>query len=186
MKLSGVIISAALAQGFLFYARAADPAKVDYTGRNAPFAAAVGVTPDKRAPELNSSLQNRRVEPAVVDKKSAAVGERRAGIDLTETREKTIVGKDSRQPEVRERILSSYDHRESRIKTSTPAEKPPIVTRYQDSLSSASATNMARFPALDRATSVRINRFVFRKNESPGTGAASTAPVVSAARGSAP
>jgi hypothetical protein len=50
------------------------------------------------------------------------------------------------------------------MSTAADSNKPQLITKYQDGLTSASATNMARFPALDRATGAKINRFVFRKN----------------------
>lgn len=184
MKLSGVTSFVALGVFFSTIARAADAAKVDYSERNTLFAPAAGVVPDQRAPQTNESLQNRRVKPVTIDKKDSVVGDRRAPIDLAEAREKNVIGKDSHRPETRERELSSFDRRESRIRTSDQREKPPLVMRYQASLTSASATNMSRFPALDQATTARVNRFVFRKNEAVGSLAA--AAVVPAGGGDAP
>ena len=47
---------------------------------------------------------------------------------------------------------SAFDHRTATISTGGDTKQPPLVRKYQDSLVAASATNMARFPALDRAT----------------------------------
>jgi shikimate kinase len=65
------------------------------------------------------------------------------------------------------------------MSTAADATKPQVLTKYQDGLTSASATNMARFPALDRMTGAKINRFVFRKN-APDTAALSGATVTPA------
>jgi hypothetical protein len=177
MKLSGVISLSAFGVLILADLRGSDSAKVDYTDRNASFAPSATVTPETHAPALDDALQNRRVTPAVLDKKDSAVGGLRAPIDLTETQKKNVIDKNSHPPEARERELSSFDHRESGIQPSAQLEKPPVVTRYQSSLTSASATNMSRFPALDRATTSRINRFVFRKNEPAGAAPVSVTPV---------
>ncbi len=182
MKLSGVTSLVALGVLLSTTARAADAAKVDYAERNTSFAPAASIAPEKNVPQRNDSLQDRRVTPATIDKKDAAVGDRRAPLDVSEARAKNVIEKDSRRPETRERELSAFDHRESHIQTSDQREKPPLVTRYQAGLTSASAANMSRFPALGQATSAHINRFVFRKNESAGSVPA--AAVVPAAGGS--
>ena len=119
------------------------------------------------------------MEKTTIEKKPAAVGDRRSPIDVQETREKFVREKDSHRPEPAERAMSQFNHRESAIATATTTSKPSIVAKYQDSLTAASASNMARFPALDRATTAKINRFVFRKNapDSPSlTGDASVTP----------
>ena len=98
-------------------------------------------------------------------KPAATIGDRRAAIDMKETRDKNIHDKDSQRPETVDRTMSALNHREATISTANESTmKPQMVVKYQDSLTSASATNMARFPALDRATGAKINRFVFRKN----------------------
>ncbi|MBL9189389.1 MAG: hypothetical protein JNK23_18040 [Opitutaceae bacterium] len=147
-------------------ARAADATTpVDYTQRNTPFAPAGSVSPDKRNPaDQNSSVQDKRVDKAVIDKKPAIVGERRAAIDVTESREKNVREKDSRRPEKSDQPVSAHNHKLSSISTATDTSKPPTVAKYQDSLTAASASNMARFPALDQTATAKINRFVFRKN----------------------
>ena len=135
---------------------------LDYTQRNQPFSAAPSVTPDKKSPEANATVQDKRVDKTVVDKPAATIGDRRAAIDLKETRDKTILDKDSQRPETVDRTMSAFNHREATISTANESTmKPQMVVKYQDSLTSASATNMARFPALDRATGAKINRFVF-------------------------
>lgn len=179
MKLPGLIALASLTLTGAGSARAADATTpVDYTRRNTPFAPAANVTPDKQSPQTNATVQDKRVEKNIVDKQPAAVGDRRAAIDVQETRDKNIREKDSRRPEVVEQKLSSFNGRTAPISTGADTTKPPIVTKYQDGLTSASATNMARFPALGSATGAKINRFVFRKNapdpDSPLVGAAVT------------
>ena len=126
------------------------------------------------------------MDKTVVDKQSAAIGDRRAAIDLKETRDKNIRDKDSHRPETVDRTMSALNHREATISTADESTmKPQMVVKYQDSLTSASATNMARFPALDRATGAKINRFVFRKN-APETADALARAAVTPAAGGAP
>ena len=184
MRLTGVIFLSAIGVFVLAsVADAADAANVDYTERNSAFAPVASVTPATSQPQVNDGLQNQRVTPAVVDKKDAAVGDRRAAIDLTEARAKTVIEKDSHRPEAVTRQLSAFDHRDSGINPSAQVEKPPTVTRYQSSLTAASVTNMSRFPALNQATAARVNRFIFRRNEpSAPVPAASVVPAASGPR----
>ena len=182
MKLFGLIVPVILTLNGAVMTRAADATTpLDAAQRNAPFAAKASVTPDKKSPETNTTLQEKRVDKSVIDKQPAAVGERRAAIDVTETREKNVREKDSRRPEKIEQPMSAFDHREAPMSTAADATKPQVLTKYQDGLTSASATNMARFPALDRTTGAKINRFVFRKNAPESAAALSGATVTPAA-----
>jgi hypothetical protein len=178
-----VIAALALAAG---YARAADATTpIDYTKRNDPYVPVESVTSPKQKPGLNRSVQDKRVSPATVDKKQSPLGDREAAIDVKETIPKNVRTKETRRPEVIEHMTSGFNHRPSAITTAGDTSKPPMVAKYQDSLAAASATNMAKFPAMDGATSAKINRFVFRKNP-PDTAAVETgSSVVPAAGGSA-
>ena len=185
MTLPGLIVFAGLPLAGVLMARAADATSpVDYAQRNAPFAPAATVAPAKQAPETNAAVQEKRVDKTIVDKKPAAVGERRAAIDVQEAREKTIRGKDSYRPEKLEQPMSALNHREASMSTAADSNKPQLITKYQDGLTSASAANMARFPALDRATGAKINRFVFRKN-APDTAVALDGAAITPAAGGA-
>ena len=185
MKLTGLIVFVALLSAGAMITRAADATSpVDYAQRNTPFAPAVPVVPAKQSPETNAAVQEKRVDKSIVDKKPAAVGERRSAIDVQEAREKTIRGKDSHRPEKLEQPMSALNHREASMSTAADSNKPQLITKYQDGLTSASATNMARFPALDRATGAKINRFVFRKN-APDTAVALDGAAITPAAGGA-
>lgn len=182
MKTSGLIVLASLTVMGLAAARAADATTpVDYTQRNTPYAPGASVEPDKKTPEKNETLQEKRFDKTTVEKKPAAVGDRRAPVELKEAKDKNVKEKDSHRPEKVEQSMSKYNHREASISTTDETKKPETVTKYQESLTSASATNMARFPALDRATSAKINRFVFRKNAPDSSMALNGAPVTPAA-----
>lgn len=156
---------------------------VDYAQRNAAFAPGATVAPDRQTPQVDEAVQDKRFEKNVVDKQPAAVGDRRAPVDVQETREKNVLGKNSHRPDAIEQPKSALDHREATMATATNTLKPPLVTKYQDSLTAASTSNLARFSAMGGATTAKINRFVFRKNASdPITG---NAPVTTAG-GAAP
>jgi hypothetical protein len=186
MQRTSLIVIAQVCFG-LTAARGSDATTpVDYTQRNAPFAPGASVTPDKKAITLDTAVADKRVDKTIIDKQPAAVGDRRAAIDVTETRAKTVRDKDSRRPEAVEEPRSAFDHREASISTADDTKRPPLVTKYQDSLKAASATNMARFPALDHATTAKINRFVFRKNSSEPSAVTPGAAVTPAAGGSLP
>ncbi len=160
---------------------------VDATQRNTPYAPAATVVPATQAPTANTNtrVQDRRFETTTVERQTSPLGEKRAAIDMSETRDKNIREKDSHRPERVEQPVSAFNHRPSAVSTSTATVKSPLVAKYQDGLTAASATNMARFPALDRATSAKINRFVFRKNPAETPGALEGASVTPAAGGSA-
>lgn len=156
--------------------------------RNESFAPGQGVTPKLRAPAetLNSAVQEKRVAPNVVDRKESPLGSRRAPVETGEAREKPVVGKDVRTPEIRQLPMSPYDHQASSRSTKDDTKRPPTVSKYQDRLDAASASNMARFPALNGATTAKINRFVFRKNTAEPDRGLGDASVTPAAGGSAP
>ena len=165
--------------------RAADATTpVDYTQRNGPFAPGATIPVEKKILSMADSVQGKRVETHPIEKIPAAVGDRRAAIDMTEAQPKTILPKDSHRPEAIERRVNAFNHREAAITTAAEAKRPPTVAKYQDSLSAASATNMARFPAVGRATTAKINRFVFRKNGADASLANAAAAVTPAAGGS--
>lgn len=183
--------TASLAAFFAFAAisGAADATSpLDPAARNTPYAPAASVAPDKRTPagEANSRVQDRRFETTTVDRALAPIGDRRAAIDVGEARAKQVREKTTQRPETIEHRESAYNHRPSAIATGADTTKPPLVAKYQDSLSAATASNMARFPALDRSTSARINRFVFRKNAPEPDRALAGATITPAAGGASP
>ena len=170
-------------------ARAADATStVDYTQRNTPFAPAGNraATPDNRDPkaQTNATLQDKRVETTTIDKRTSPLAERRAAVEVGETREKIVREKNSHRPETIEQKKSAFDHRPAAISTSGDKSKPPTVAKYQDGLTAASTSNMARFPAMDRATDAKINRFVFRKNPAEPAVKTDVTAVTAAAGGS--
>ncbi len=186
MKRSGLVIFASVCV-CLVAARAADATTpIDPAQRNAPFAPGTSAQPEKRTPAVVESLQHKRVRPATVDKKPALVGERRAAIDITETHEKVVREKAVKTPEKLEQPKSRFDQQQAQVSTSGDTTKPPMVAKYQDSLTAASATNMARFPAMSGATSAKINRFIFRKNGGELADAPQRATSTPAAGGSRP
>jgi hypothetical protein len=180
MKLPSLLAATGLSLLGGLAARGADATTpVDYTQRNDTFAPAATVTPEKQGLKRADSVQEKRVEKNTIEKQPAAVGDRRAAINVEEAREKNVREKQSSRPATVEPPRSVFDHREAAITTAADTRKPPVVAKYQDSLAAASASNMARFPALDRATAAKVNRFVFRKNApepSPVTGDASVTP----------
>jgi hypothetical protein len=188
MKSSGFIVFASLAVTGLATSRAADATTpVDYTQRNSPYAPSATVSPDKKTPETNTTVQDKRVDKTTVNKKPATVGERRAPIDLKETKDKTVRDKDSHRPEKIEEPMSGLNHRDAPMSTSENTKQLQMVTKYQESLNASSAIKTSRTPALSRTTETKVNRFVFRKNAPDTTsGAALEGTSVTPAAGGAP
>ena len=156
--------------------------------RNETLAPGPGISPDLRTPSesVNSSVQENRVSPTVVERKESTLGSRRAPVETGETRDKTVVDKDVRIPETIRYPMSPFDHQSSARSTKEETKRPPMVAKYQDSLDAASASNMARFPALNGATTAKINRFIFRRNTAEPDRVLGDAPVTPAAGGSSP
>jgi hypothetical protein len=181
MKLPCLIVLASAVLGTLATGRAGDAIQpVDYRQRNDAFAPNASITPTRKVPVKDAAVQDSRVEPAVIAHQPSAIGDRRAALDVQETREKKILDKTSDRPTAQERTTSAFNHRAAPLTTGAETKKPERVARYQDSLTAASASNMARFPAVDRAATAKINRFVFRKN-APDTPTALDAAVTPAA-----
>ncbi len=159
-------------------------AAVDPAQRNAPFAAGAAVKPGVRTPEPAAGLQDRRVTPEILDRKNSNLGERRAAVEISETHPKDVRDKET----VEKRLVtppprSGFDHRPAGMSTAADTNVPPRVSKYQDSLAAASASNMARFPAADRATAAKVNRFVFRKNPAETAAVTTGAAITPAASG---
>lgn len=176
-------------------ARAADATTpVDYTQRNDPFAPTANVTTKKKeTPKTNDAVQQKRVEPATIDKSTAPLAGRRAPIPLEEARAKAVREKDSHRPETVEQPTSAFNHKPAGISTAADATKPSTVTKYQQSMAAAqpwgpgaARGNTAVFSATDAAAAAKINRFVFRKNPTETSAATDGATVTPAAGGSAP
>ncbi len=164
--------------------RGADATRtVDYTQRNAPFAPEAGVKPSVQSPSVMEDLQNKRVTPAVIDRKTSPVGDRKAAIDVHETRPKEVREKTVKSPDSKSPTRSDLTDKRSGITTATQVN-PQRVSKYQESLVAASATNMARFPAVGADTTAKVNRFVFRKNAGEPVDSPIGAPISAAAGGS--
>lgn len=185
MKLPSLIGSASLSFFCLAMARADPTAPVDLTQRNGGFAPAETVSTEKKPPVRDAAVQDKRVEKTTFEKTMAAVGDRRAAIEVQETRDKTIREKKSSRPEAMDQAISPFNHREAAIATATDTTKPPMVAKYQDGLTAATAVKQTKFSALDRATTAKLNRFVFHKNSpeaAPVTAGASVTPAAGGAQ----
>ncbi len=186
MKLSGLVAFAGISLLSSVLARATNAtAPVDYAQRNPDLAPAATIAPEKRSPAIDPAVQDRRVEKAVVAKPAAPLGAQRSAIDVVEARDKNVRPTNARAPEAVTPPRSTFDHRAAAVSPAQNLRQPELVAKYQDEMKAASAYTMASFPAPARATTAKINRFVFRKNPEPSL-ATDGAPVIPAAGGSAP
>jgi hypothetical protein len=153
---------------------ARDPAKINAGQRNTTFAPSGSITPDKRTPEGNATLQDKRFNsPELIERKDAAIADKRAPFAVEETREKEIYDrKDYPKPEVRDRETYARDGEKSRIQPKGDMiKKYDMAAKYQDRIKDAPNSGLQRSPTLEKRTTFdRINRFVFRRN-GPGQGA---------------
>jgi hypothetical protein len=188
-----LVVSAVLPFGL----RAEDVTKVDATQRNTdlaptPETADTRLSPGREANQRpflrNDRLQDQRFNaPENIGRKDAAVGDKRAAIDITETRDKTIIErKDFAKPEVRERELNRHDGEKSRIQPKgDQVKKYDTVSKYQDGMAAAKESAFQRKPSLEKRTTFeKLNRFIFKRN-APGSENGSEV-VVPAGGGTAP
>lgn len=187
-----LILSAVLAPG----AFARDPAQIDASKQNAqlaptPESADTPLSPARETNQRtffrNEQVQDQRFRtPDVIDRKNAAVGDRRAPIDVTETREKTIIDRKAfPQPDVRERELNRHNGERAHIQPEGDMlKKYEMVTKYQGGMKDADAAAARRAPKLEKRTTFeKLNRFAFKRN---GPGTEDGAPMVTPAAGGPP
>jgi hypothetical protein len=196
MKAASSLILAVSAL-FLPGLQAKNPSQVDPAQRNeqlapTPDSADTRLSPQRPANQRsffrNESLQDQRFNaPEQIDRKDAAVGDKRAAIDVTETREKTILDrKDFPTPEVRDREMNRHDGEKSHIQPQGDMVKTfDTVSKYQDGMADAKNSTFKRQVSLEKRTTFeKLNRFVFQRN-GPGSGDGTSA-VTPAAGGPAP
>jgi hypothetical protein len=184
MKLSGPVFLASIGLSVTAVTRAADATTpVEVGQRNSAMNTAATITPATNTPAVDHAVQDRRVETTTLDKTPAAIGARRAAIDVSETRDKQLQPITGRKPEVRTVPRNEFNQRMGSVSTSADGKPPERMSRYQTSLAAASESNMARFPASSDRAAGKINRFVFRKNPPETPIAMEGAPVTPAAGG---
>jgi hypothetical protein len=176
-----------------FGLHAKDPSKVDASRRNTdlaptPESADNRLSPGREANQRpffrNEVVQDQRFNaPENIERKDAIVGERRAPIDITETREKNIIErKDFTKPEVRERVLNRHDGEKARIQPQgDQIKKYDTVSKYQSRMADADSGQFQRQPSLEKRTTFeKLNRFIFKRN---GPGSEDGTPAVTLAAG---
>lgn len=151
-----------------------------------PFAPASTVTPAKRAPEINRTVQDHRINPTVTAPESAPAADRLAATVVTETRDKSLITPDSRRPESAPVERNAFDQRRSRYQTATDTKQPQLVERYRTSISADTMSHQGRLAAADVGTTARVNRFVFRRNLATPQGTAASTPAGGRSVGSTP
>lgn len=156
-------------------------APIDVTQRNADFAPAASILPGKRTPEVDRDLQDRRVGAPTLDLPRAEAPSR-ASIDVAETRAKTVRENPRNLLAPLPPATSPANRRAEALSTSNEVIKPPRVARFQEGLAAAREASRARYPALQGATTAKLNRFVFRKN-APDVAPLSAAAVAAPAGG---
>jgi hypothetical protein len=176
-----------------FGVQAKDPAAIDASKQNAqlaptPESADTPLSPARETNQRtffrNEHVQDQRFHtPEVIDRKNAPVGDRRAPIDVTETREKTIIDRKAfPKPEVREREINRHNGERARIQPEGDMlKKYDMVTKYQGRMKDADEAAARRAPKFEKRTTFeKLNRFAFKRN-GPGTEGGS--PMVTPAAG---
>ncbi|EIP97208.1 hypothetical protein OpiT1DRAFT_01639 [Opitutaceae bacterium TAV1] len=146
-----------------------DPTKTNE--RFAPGSADTTVTPEVKDKKQADTLQSRRFRTPdqLKEKTEAAVGDKRAPIDVTETREKKIIPRktsplDTKPVERAVEQTSRLDGQRARIQTNQlfATDRP---NRFQDSIKNAAPLMKHQEPIIEKRASNRtINRFAFLRN----------------------
>lgn len=157
---------------------------LDHAQRNPRFAPSSSVQPVKRTPLLVETIQRKRVVPPIVEKEHTVLREQRAAIAVAEKTTKQVLDKVARPLEIRRSQKSRLDGQRAVFSTTGNRATAPIAAKYQASLAAATASNMARVPAVSSATKPTINRFVLRKNGGESAGSPLRVTVTPAAGGS--
>jgi hypothetical protein len=177
--------------------QAKDPSQADVSKRNeslapTPDSADTRLSPQRESNQRsffrNEVVQDQRFSvPESFERKDAAVGDKRSSIDVTETREKTIIDrKEFPKPDVRDREMNRHDGEKSYIQPQGDMIRTfDTVSKYQDGMADAKNSTFKRQVSLEKRTTFeKLNRFVFQRN-GPGSGDGTSA-VTPAAGGPAP
>ena len=160
-----------------FGARADDPSKVDATQKNAQLAPTQDNADNRLAPSNTDNqrplLRDDRVQdsrfqtPEVRGKPMAPSNDKKAPIEMKETREKNMIDhKDYPKPDVRDHETNRQDGEKARIQpTGDMVKKYDTVSKYQDRMDDAATAAAQRQPKFEKPTTFdKINRFVFQRN----------------------
>ena len=130
--------------------------------RNETFDAGPTIRPEVRAKTQAESLQNRRVDYPALPQTPAPTADRRAPLNVGETRPKSVLPADVRPPAVRTPQLNTLSHRVSGLDPKDRLTSPPLVSKYQDSLRAAASLRPGRSPVIEKpGWFARLNRFFF-------------------------
>jgi hypothetical protein len=120
--------------------------------------------PEKKIPERNEIVQDRRFDAEEVPKETAPLAERRAPFDVREAKEKKLfITPDRPAFEVIPREEHRWADKKAPFSTADDAYRSRVAIRFQDKIGEASP--IVSKPLVSKRTSFdKINRFVFRKN----------------------
>ena len=176
-----VLLVAALGGVGVVGVRADDPSKFDPAKQNDQLAPTAERTDTRLAPnqeanqrpiERNDRLQDQRFKaPEKIERKDAVVGEKRAPIDIKETRDKNLIErKDAPKPELKTWDKNRHDgEKYNRQPKGDEVKKYEMVDKYQSRMTDAKSAAAQRQPKLEKRTTFEsINRFLFKRN-GPGT-----------------
>ena len=187
-----VVLASVLPSGV----HAKDPSQVDPSKQNTSFAptpenadtpVSTSRESNQRTLQRNDQLEDQRFRvPEKIDRKDAAVADKRSPIDVTETREKTIIDrKDFSKPELKKYDKNRHDGERYRYQPEGDDVKTyDKVGKYQDRMASATEAASTTKPIFEKKSSFeKINKFLFKRN---APGSEEGKPLVTTAGGDAP
>ncbi len=177
----GLLLAAVLGTSGLAGLHADDTSKFDPSKQNDQLAPTADRIDTRLAPnqeanqrpiERNDRLQEQRFNgPEKIERKDASVGEKRAPIEMKETRDKNkIERKDAPKPELKTWDKNRHDGEKSDYQPKgDQVKKYEMADKFQGRMTDAKTAAAQRQPKLEKKTSFeKINRFLFKRN-GPGS-----------------
>jgi hypothetical protein len=155
-------------------AEAAGPRRADVTRRHNEIA-------DKRVPietrelQRNSALNDKRMPVKMWHSEYSGIGQRRAAIDVSERREKTMIRPEIIETQTIDRRMAPMDGRIAFVRNFDRVQEKPLVPKYRDAEVGRVHDLGRPAPAkkAEEELSMReINRFSFHRNHPDEGGAA--------------
>lgn len=162
MTVPGSLASRLILSGVLFASVAS--AAIDPQRRNETYGNMSPKSVDVKNP-TDSQLKPESQRPSARTPETSTALQRRASIDVRETKPKQTRSFGVRQVETRSPLREVYARSPGVIRPASSAVPTSRVEKYQRALRPASAVKVGRMPALAPGTSVTINRFVFTKGK---------------------
>ncbi len=147
-----------------------DPAaRIDASKRSSIKTGESTITPEVQQFDRVDGVQNKRFDTGTLrEEPRSSLGDKRAAIDLKESKKKNLITPEKKTYEKITYDNSAFDgKRSNRFQTGEQTYRTSLSERYQSSLSDA-ADAAPKTVVKKRTTFDSVNRFIFRRNRPEG------------------